>query len=61
MGKTELTYNQKELLNGLNCSIYFKENLHAKCYANETEALKDYAIFLLKQDDLSAKIVNTQE
>lgn len=38
-GKTELDAFQDKLLKDLNCSIYFKENLHAKCYANESEAL----------------------
>jgi hypothetical protein len=38
-GKTELNFHQDKLLKELNCSIYFKENLHAKCYANESEAL----------------------
>lgn len=38
-GKTELNPFQNKLLRELNCSVYFKENLHAKCYANETKAL----------------------
>lgn len=38
-GKTELNYTQSTLLNSLECNIYFKENLHAKCYLNESEAI----------------------
>lgn len=38
-GKTELTKHDKELINSLNINIYFKENLHAKCYMNEESAL----------------------
>ena len=38
-GKTELTSKQDQLIKQLGCNIYFKENLHAKCYINETEAI----------------------
>ncbi|QZT38266.1 phospholipase D family protein [Halosquirtibacter xylanolyticus] len=38
-GKTELTRKQKTLLLDLHCNIYYKENLHAKCYINQDEAI----------------------
>jgi len=38
-GKEELNYKQNELLKSLDCNVYFKENLHAKCYLNDDEAI----------------------
>ncbi len=38
-GKTQLTSEQDRLIKKLGCNIYFKENLHAKCYLNEKEAI----------------------
>jgi len=38
-GKTPLSKKDEKLLRDLNCSIYVKENLHAKCYLNENLAL----------------------
>lgn len=38
-GKTELYPEQYNLLTSLKCNIYFKENLHAKCYINENDAI----------------------
>ena len=38
-GKTDLNPIQNELLKKLNCNIYYKDNLHAKCYLNESEAI----------------------
>jgi len=38
-GKSELTKREDNLLKGLNCNLYFKQNLHGKCYANENTAL----------------------
>lgn len=38
-GKTDLYPVEDKLLKELNCSIYFKDNLHAKCYLNEQFAL----------------------
>jgi len=38
-GKSELSTLENKLLNELNCNIYFKENLHAKCFMNENFAL----------------------
>lgn len=34
-----LNSNTKSLLDDLNCSIYYKENLHAKCYLNSSLAV----------------------
>ena len=38
-GKSEITSDQDKLLKKLNCNVFFKENLHGKCYANETTAI----------------------
>lgn len=38
-GKTDLTKHDENLLNQLRCNIYFKENLHGKCFANENTAI----------------------
>jgi|GEM_PF-6283289 len=38
-GKTDLNSKEESLLRRLNCNILFKENLHAKCYLNETTAI----------------------
>jgi len=38
-GKTDLTKHDESLLNQLRCNIYYKENLHGKCFANEKTAL----------------------
>lgn len=38
-GKTELTPSEETLLKELKCNIYYKDNLHAKCYANEKSAI----------------------
>ncbi|MBN8670518.1 MAG: hypothetical protein J0L80_07510 [Chitinophagales bacterium] len=38
-GKTELNTEQYNLLSALNCRIFYRENLHAKCYANDRHAL----------------------
>ena len=38
-GKSELTKREDNLLKGLNCNLYYKQNLHGKCYANEETAL----------------------
>jgi hypothetical protein len=38
-GKAELNDREEKLLKELNCDIFYKENLHAKCYANEKEAI----------------------
>lgn len=38
-GKNELSAQDQELMHSLNINIYWKENLHAKCYANEETAL----------------------
>ncbi len=37
--KKELNNKEEKLLNALNCNIYYKPNLHAKCYINEDRAL----------------------
>ncbi len=38
-GKTNLSKQDQELIKNLRVNIYYKENLHAKCYANEEKAL----------------------
>lgn len=38
-GKAQLTNEQEKLVNQLGCNIFFKENLHAKCYINQSEAI----------------------
>ncbi|MRT93035.1 phospholipase D-like domain-containing protein [Ancylomarina sp. 16SWW S1-10-2] len=38
-GKTQLTKEQERLINQLGCNIFFKENLHAKCYINQSDAV----------------------
>lgn len=38
-GKKELNAMENTLLNELNCNIYYKEHLHAKCFLNESLAL----------------------
>ena len=38
-GKSELSIVEKLKLEKLKCNIYFKDNLHAKCYINEKHAL----------------------
>ena len=38
-GKSELAPREVNLLNDLNLNIYFKENLHGKCYLNQDYAL----------------------
>ncbi len=38
-GKTELNAKEEVLLRELNCHILYKENLHAKCYMNESSAI----------------------
>lgn len=38
-GKSELTKREEGLLEKLSINLYFKENLHGKCYANEKQAL----------------------
>lgn len=38
-GKEELSKDEKLKLEKLDCNIYYKKNLHAKCYINEKQAL----------------------
>ncbi|MGM0582959.1 MAG: phospholipase D-like domain-containing protein [Bacteroidota bacterium] len=38
-GKAELSKEEKQKLEKLECNIYYKDNLHAKCYINEKQAL----------------------
>lgn len=38
-GKTDLSDREQDLFGNLNCNLYYKENLHGKCYVNEQLAL----------------------
>jgi hypothetical protein len=38
-GKADLNYKEEKLLKELNCNLYFKDNLHSKCYSNEKTAI----------------------
>lgn len=67
-GKNELSKHDEELIHSLDINIYFKENLHAKCYLNEEFTLitsmnlhsfsegnnREFGILLNKQEDENA-------
>lgn len=38
-GKTDLNIKEEKLIAALKCNLYFKEDLHAKCYLNEDVAI----------------------
>jgi hypothetical protein len=67
-GKNVLDKREQKLLNELPTNVFFKENLHGKCYANEKVALitslnlhsfseannREFGVLLTKQDDEEA-------
>ena len=63
-GKEELQPKQKSFLEGLSIRTIYRENLHAKCYLNENEALltsMNLYVFSQENNDEMGILVSKEE